>query len=658
MPDADLQTTISHFAGITRSTLSFQITPRMTGSFRFSATKGWPNGSIDTYYDRSFDFRYLLFEETVSRPSVTIGLQDFVGTGIHSAEYIAATKHFGSQLKLTGGIGWGRLGSYNSFDNPFGLDDRPDSYDPTGGTFNLDRFFRGPAAAFAGLEWQANDRLRLFAEYSSDAYTEEVSRGIINRRSPFNFGASYEISDHVNLGVYYLYGSELGVQLSFGLNPKHPGNGDGSEPAPLPVLPYQRAAAMSWQNSSGPTPAERQQIVTASSAAFEASGLRLESLSITGNEVTVGFRNPTYNMPAQAIGRAARALTYTMPQGVTRFRLVPISSGVPMSVVTLDRAQIERFEHASDGGAGLLDDLQFADAYASLGLSAQDRVDGFYPRFQWAVSPYVETVLFGAGNPFLGEIGVEASAGIEVAPGLSFSGAIRKRIVGNLGDSIVVSDSVLPHVRTDATLYNTIGDPEIHNLTMDYIFRPARNTYGRVSLGYLEPMFGGVSAELLWKPVNSRLALGAELNYARQRDFEQLFGFQDYDVITGHLSGYYTFQNGFQAQLDVGRYLAGDWGATFTLSREFANGWKVGAFVTRTDVSYEDFGEGSFDKGIMLTIPMASITGQPSRRSNAVTLRPIQRDGGARLNVSNRLYEQVREYHAPDVARSWGHVLR
>ncbi len=73
-------------------------------------------------------------------------------------------------------------------------------------------------------------------------------------------------------------------------------------------------------------------------------------------------------------------------------------------------------------------------------------------------------------------------------------------------------------------------------------------------------MFAGISGELLWKPVDSRLALGAEVNYVYQRDFDQLFGLQGYSVVTGHVSAYYDLGNGFEAQLDVGRYLAGDIG--------------------------------------------------------------------------------------------------
>ena len=152
--------------------------------------------------------------------------------------------------------------------------------------------------------------------------------------------------------------------------------------------------------------------------------------------------------------------------------------------------------------------------------------------------------------------------------------------------------------------------------------------------------------------------MGAEVNHVKQRDFDMRFGFQDYEIATGHVSAYYAFGNGFHGQLDVGRYLAGDWGGTVTLDREFKNGIKVGAFFTLTDVSFEDFGEGSFDKGIKVEIPLDFITGEPSLNGFGQTIRTVQRDGGARLNVRNRLYDLTRGYRAPSIEDQWGKFWR
>lgn len=85
----------------------------------------------------------------------------------------------------------------------------------------------------------------------------------------------------------------------------------------------------------------------------------------------------------------------------------------------------------------------------------------------------------------------------------------------------------------------------------------------------------------------------------------------------------------------------------------FNNGWSVGGFFTKTNVSAQEFGEGSFDKGIRFRIPLTWFLGTESQKSFGTTIRPIQRDGGARLNVPGRLYGQVRNAHRKALSDQW-----
>ena len=145
--------------------------------------------------------------------------------------------------------------------------------------------------------------------------------------------------------------------------------------------------------------------------------------------------------------------------------------------------------------------------------------------------------------------------------------------------------------------------------------------------------------------------------FVAKRDFDLRFGVQDYRITTGHASVYYDFEQGFSAQLDAGRYLAGDYGATFSLTREFGNGWRMGGYFTLTNVPFEDFGEGSFDKGIFITIPFDWAAGRPSQQISRVNIVPITRDGGARLRLKDRLYDIVKPAHKGaiyrEAARLW-----
>jgi hypothetical protein len=659
MKDGLFSFTYGAFGPISHTTLTFQITPRLSGSFRYSGVKDWNSVVPDkftTYYDRSFDLRYRLTDEARYMPAITVGLQDFVGTGLYGAEYIVATKHLNPDLTVTAGLGWGRLGSYGSIGS---TGTRPDVNAGLGGRANYDQWFRGPAAPFAGIEWHVNDKLGFKVEYSSDNYDVEADeRETFDRNSPFNFGLEYQLSKSIRLGAYSLYGSQVGFTFQFNMNPKErtpPGIGG---PAPLPVMvrPPRSSQPEAWSTSWASTPGIEVTLRDALGKALKIEGLRLDAFSLGPDRVLVRVQNLRYDAVAQAVGRTARLLSALMPASVETFDIVLVVDGMPASKVTLRRSDLEKLEFAPNGDAALLARAQIGEAgvLPDGALLRGPEVS----RFTWAIEPFARTSLFDPDQPLAIDLRLRALASYELAEGLFITGAVTKKLAGNLDSLDRPSNSVLPHVRTDAYLYNRYGDPELENLNLAWYTHLSEDLYGRVTVGYLERMFGGISTELLWAPVDSQLALGAELNYTQQRAFETDFSFQDYRVATGYLSAYYDFNNGFLGQLDVGRYLAGDTGATLTLERYFANGWSIGAFATVTDVSAEDFGEGSFDKGILIRIPFNWLLNAPSRDVFYTVLRPVTRDGGARLNVNGRLYQTVRDYHKLGVESQWSRVWR
>ncbi len=658
-PDGQLSATVSNFAGQTRTTLSFQVLPRVSGSFRYSRIADWNAvvpGDFETYYDRSFDIAVQILTEGRWRPAVAVGLRDFLGTGLYSGEYVAATKHLGP-VAVTGGLGWGRLGSAGDIGSPFG--DRPPRDIGKGGDFEPDQYFKGPAAPFFGLEWRPADRWSLKAEYSSDAYDEEERRDLLERESDWNFGLEYRPADWLTVGAYSLYGTELGVaaQISFNLHDR-PG-GPGSEGAPIPIepRPARTADPEAWATDWTEIPDVEAQVRAGLDKVLLAEGVALQGFRLEPTIARLWIRNLRYDVEAQALGRTARAATRLLPASVETIVLVPMTEdGMPAAQAVFNRSALEAFEVAPNGAERLRAATRIAPATAL--PAADERVPGLWPRLDFGLGPYARLSYFDPSQPLRYEIGAEATAAWRPAPGLVIEGSVTKRLLGTLDEADTDTDSDLPKVRTDWPSYAREGDPAIERLTAAYYFRPGRDLYGRVTAGYLERMYGGVSGELLWKPVDSRLGLGAELNYAVSRDFDGGLGFRDYDVVTGHLSAYYDIGGGFEAEVDAGRYLAGDWGATFSLDRTFGNGWKVGGFFTLTDVSAEEFGEGSFDKGIRVRIPISWFTNQPSPRGFGVTLRPVTRDGGARLNVPGRLYGQVRDWHADGLAPGWGRVWR
>jgi len=656
-PDAEVATTLSASSPTTRTTFTFQVLPRVSGSFRYSVIEDY-FGSGNNLYDRSFDLRFTLVEERGPWPEIAVGLQDALGTGIFAGEYLVATRRISPSVELTGGLGWGRFATDGGFDNPLGVLsdgflDRPPGT-TGGGRFNANTWFRGDAALFGGVSWRPTDRLALKAEYSSDGYESEVRRGLLRRETPLNVGLSYRVARGLDVSAYVLHGTEVGIGLTGVFNPKSPPLGATPDPVPPPIAPRRSAAELGWGDLDDVTTTMLGPSAAPLRRALSSEGLALEALRLEEDSATVRVGNLRYRSAAQATGRTVRVLARTMPAEVETFVVVVSEFGMPVTTVEIRRRDLEALEFAPDGAWQSYVRADVGDALAgATPPSPQVR-----PALVWSLGPYLDTEVFDPDAPLRADVGARAQGRLALGGGLFLSGSVRKKAFGNLDTSTRPSDSVLPRVRSENAIYNREGDPAIEHLVAESFFRPGEALYGRVTAGYLERMYGGLSAELLWKPHGSRLGLGAEVNYARQRDFDQLFGLRDYDVMTGHVSGYYDLANGFHARLDAGRYLAGDWGSTLEVTREFQNGFRIGAYATLTDVSFEDFGEGSFDKGIRVTIPLGWVTGRETRQTFETTIRPVLRDGGARLSVPNRLYEVVRPLHSQELQEDWPRYWR
>ncbi|MFC3526844.1 YjbH domain-containing protein [Paracoccus mangrovi] len=679
LPDATLGATIAYSDLARRNSIVFQALPRLTVALRYSRVDSTEE-SRGFIWDRSFDVRYQFLDEDPNgwRPAVAVGLQDFMGTGIFGAEYFVASKTITPRLRVSAGLGWGRLAQQGSIGS---IGDRPDPDDQEGGKPNIDQWFRGDVAPFINATWQATDKLYLTAEYSGDSYAcetgdaENCQRAVWlsdgdKLKNRFNLGLTYQIGANYQVKGYVLGAKQVGFQFSVAMDPRQAPFPSGLEKAPAPVRPRvaQNVDPEGWSGAWSADPTAQPAIQKVLGEALSKEGQVLESMALDANRAEVRIRNHRYIQQAEAIGRTARLMTRALPPSVETLVITSSEDGVPTSSVTLRRSDVERLENSEAGQIAAAAVVTDADPRPGNLIYSQD----LFPRFRWGLKPYLSTSLFDPDEPFRYEIGAELLGEYELLPGLILSGSVRQRAFGNQeqegpgnltpdeyeAQGEDVNENGVPRVRSDGRMYQGNKSPTIPRLTLAWYAKPTETVYSRVTVGLLERAYGGVSGEVLWWPVNSPLAFGAEINRVKKRDFRDVFGFRDYEVTTGHISAYYEFSNGITAQLDVGKYLAGDKGATVSLSREFANGWRVGAWATKTDLSAEDFGEGSFDKGVEISIPLGWGTGQPSLRRVGGNIRSLSRDGGSRLRVDGRLYDTVRDSHSGQLYQGWGRFWR
>ena len=147
-------------------------------------------------------------------------------------------------------------------------------------------------------------------------------------------------------------------------------------------------------------------------------------------------------------------------------------------------------------------------------------------------------------------------------------------------------------------------------------------------------MYAGVGAEVMYRPLDSRWAFGIDANFVQQRDFENEFGLLDYKAFTGFASVYWQPEvlPDARIRLSAGQFLARDKGVNIEFAKRFDSGIVVGAFASFTNVSAEEYGEGSFTKGFFISVPFDLFVLKPATGRGTFPWIPIARDGGQMLN--------------------------
>lgn len=797
-----------------RITMNFQPLPWFEGSFRYTIIDGFfPfRRGQDDLFDRSFDFKVKVFDQGNWWPSVAAGIQDIVGTGVYSAEFVVATWQT-EKFNLTGGVGFGRFATRGNLTNPLtfisGAAGTRKGFGSiagnTGGRISTGQFFRGEdMGIFGGVEYLTPIKgLKLTAEYSSDAYLVERSRGISNAEFPINFGISYRYGDNMEFGASLVQGNVFAMRFTMQMNPitqRDPPRLDpprfrfrtrDEDPAPdvkpfagesefyrqytalqnekrresgprnkrdylsadnvwnpwekqdrvdrrtnddryastyetpvpqtvdfewveLAQSPRSQAKPAIYQSTdntpakwhfatwsdeappspqldqapgwsddlvlaqySGPTAEDRAALARARTKvwswplneddksliaesirdAASVQGIAAVAVDFDDTRLSLYYYNGKYHREAEAIGRLLAILTQAAPRRIEHFTLIAVINDLQVSEVSIPRRSLERIVSNYGSPQELFNVATFREGPRSrprdLHLSK-----GRLPTIDYGLSPSFRYSLFDPDDPMRYQISALLVGVVELYDGLSLSGIYRLNLYDNFDEIVRGSNSILPHVRSDFAKYLNGSENGIDTLSLTYAWQPARGWYARSFGGYLEEMYAGAGAEILYRPYGKRWALGLEVDYVRQRDFDRGFRLRDYDTVTGFAKWYYEvpYQD-LRVELNVGRYLAEDIGATFKISRTFDNGTEIGAFATLTDVPFKDFGEGSFDKGIIIKIPFHSFAFFDTKRIYSTVIKPLTRDGGAQVWSGTPLYDTTHQFSLGNIRRNWEAVF-
>ncbi|MFA0616478.1 YjbH domain-containing protein [Vibrio splendidus] len=609
------------------------------------------------YTDKGIDFKLRLIEEGYYLPEVSVGVRDFGGTGLFDGEFVAATKRFGP-VDFTLGMAWGYMGTSGNFTNPLckasdKYCERPSDFKGNGGSVDFERWFKGDAAIYGGFEYQTPYKpLTLKLEYDGNDYSQDfpVVRGGVDmtQHTPWNVGAVYRFTDWGSAKVSYERGDTLtlGFDLSTNFNEMYSVWRD-TETAEL-----------------RPSDVETVDDIDMAALAEELetiAGYEQAQILVDDNSIVVKGTQVKYRDRGIALERGATVIANAVPSYIDTYKIIENDKSMELTETTVDA---QAFKAAANNHYL---NAQTSDATNTHELERKKSViyhDG-RERFDVSISPNLAQSFGSAENFYLYSLGLYTNASFWALNNVELSGSLYVNLIDNYDkfNYEVPSDGTdqTPRVRTLFRSY--VDDPvRLDRLQLTWFEDYGSGVYTQAYGGYLESMFAGVGGEILYRPFNQNWAIGADMTAISQRDPESWFGTFDeeiqvnpddssrtYKVIdkgtTGFITGYYTPQWDFLSdtllKVGVGKFLAGDIGTRVDFSKQFKSGVIAGAFVSLTDMTTEEYGEGSYTKGFYVSIPFDLVTVKPSSSRAGFTWLPITRDGGQVLNKQYNLFEQT-----------------
>ncbi len=623
--DGTLTTTAAIQSRTNSYAITYQATPWLEYTFRYTGYNDF------FFYDRNYESKLKLWSEQEYLPQVAVGIRDLVGTGFVGSEYLVASKAIGN-FDVTFGMGWGRLAGDSDISNPLilissGFDTRSIRGDDLSvtGAVQTTTWFRGENVGFfGGVSYQFESMpFSVMLEYNPDQYIRDINfpdSTSVKPKSPLSAAIKWDALPGVSLTLSHQHNQEWGIELSAALDTKS-----------LPAKPSNRVFRSSLDYPVDELPAGINPLSWYDALLFdvERSGILLLEATVdeTSHSATIVMGNLAYPVWADAVATMANLADLHLPTTVNTFNIVIEEEGHRLHSIGMRRPSL------TYGQIGQLVEREIRVQPVKPLSFVQHKTDFVQKKVFFDVNLSNRLQLFDPDDPARYQLYAKVGVSLALPKAWLLTGAYGLDITNNFDESNRInSGSVLPRVRSDVVKYLTEGDTGLDSLYVEKRGTAMNDIHYRVFGGVLESMFSGFGGEVLYQPYQSRLAYGVSANWVQQRDYDKSFKHLDYKTSTAFASVYWAtpFYN-FDVAVHAGKYLAKDVGATLEVRRTFHNGWSVGLWATKTDVSAEDFGEGSFDKGMYFRIPFNGLIGTSSRSNYSMRLRPIQRDGGQRL---------------------------
>jgi len=624
--------------------------------------------NLGKYLDKGFNVKFSYKPKSYLLPTIAIGLDDFAGTGQFTREYIVTTYDF-EHIKFTSGFGYGKyLGGESSHKNPLSYFNkkfdsrggRSSNYD-RGGNPSFDLWFRGDVAYFAGIELFIPKTKGLSIKIESDPFNymslsccgdapSANSQDLRKKDSEFNIGLSYPIKRYGHIDVSYVKGNTFNMSFSFGLSFNK-------------NLKKKKSFKPVIENINHKQP-KKNEFYYDLLHNLNSNSLYLQTATLNKKNLAIKVDSVDHINPIQYSSRAAYIAKKVAD--INNIDLDYIDVGHITRGIEINNISYRASDIAIDKKRIVLIKRNTDTEAKSTGSLIEDEFKPLlkFPIITYKVSPDIRTHIGSPAQFLYWGYGLKFVADVQLNRHLVLSGAFGKSIKDNFDEKIAFADSSqigLP--RTEVVSYLQATDEYISLLQLDNIWSPYKNIYARTSFGMFETMYGGIATEVLYKPYSSNLAFSYEFNVLKKRSYQQnlnfLKGSKAYKVNTKHLNiAYYEPNSNILLKWSYGHYLAKDKGYTLDMSRRMPSGWTAGFFYSKTNLSAAEFGEGSFDKGFYFSIPFDILSDSYSKSHSGFKLRTMTRDGGQRIEITNKLIDSFYGSTKAEINESWNGFLR
>ncbi len=558
-------------------------------------------------------------------PKIAIGFEDFFGSQRFYAGYLVVTSQLAKYgLEMSVGYGKGRI-----------------------------------KRGFGGIAWTPYFMpLTLMAEYDATDYKHHPDEHEKGRsvKSRVNIGAAFHVLDVLQLKIASLRGEKVSGLVNFHYNfgetrgffPKFKDPKLYTAPKdlqPLGVLRTEKELAREF------------------AFAFKDQGLTLTEVRLyygEDNRQNLWMRviNLRYWRNSDLKERILYLLSHLMPENIGQTTVVIEERGIDVESFRFTTSDLYRFREAkvSDYELKILTPMQ--EVYRPTKYDSTRLYYQCKNPWNFAIAPEFITFFGSTRGKLKGSVGMQAALNGYLCDAVFYQISATYHMLSSMsdvGDRDVYNPSQLLNVRSDLVKYYKTQTVSLDQAYLQKGWNFGSGLFFRLSGGYFEIAYGGLSSELLYYPVGSPFAVGVEAAGLLKRDYRGLGFTTKVRKLNGFTPTYVDFI-GFQSFLNLyydirplqvdlhikaGYFLARDVGARFEATRYYPSGLRFSLWYTLTTAKDIVNGKRYNDKGIAFSIPFDVFLTKSSRLRVGYGMSAWLRDTGASSFAGDNLYYTI-----------------